>query len=372
MKKQKILIIHETLCGGGAEKVLMDILDNFDFSRYEVDLLLWEAVGLYLPFIPSNVNIMYVHEGRMSWFHRIIMHLPESVNRCFVKKWLEKPMKGKRYDTIISFLEGTPARIHSLLLKAGHRNISWIHSDMNHDHWSNAFFDYKNAITFYSAIDRVVFVSEGSRNAFMSAFPNVDIPSVVIHNIQNPDRIRERAVAEKIDRCDMFSVCCVGRLELPKRFDRVLEIASYLKNCGYNFKFCIVGQGTMDRHLREEAKRLGVDESVEFVGFQRNPYKYMAAADVFLLTSQYEGYALVVGEALSLGKPVVSTKVTGPVELLKDDVGVLCEHDVAELSEALIRLYDNPDMRIYYGQRALEKSRDFDPQNTMKKIYSIL
>ncbi len=93
---------------------------------------------------------------------------------------------------------------------------------------------------------------------------------------------------------------------------------------------------------------------------------------MFLLTSDSEGYSLVVGEAMSLGKPIVSTKVVGPMELLANDAGILCNEEEAELAEAIISLYKDTSLRDRYSRSAINRSKMFDAENTMKQIYSLL
>jgi len=187
-----------------------------------------------------------------------------------------------------------------------------------------------------------------------------------------PNEIR-RMGSEPIEKIDAkFTVCCVGRLVRQKRYDRVVQIAAILKGMGYEILFRIVGDGPLKGDLIRLVKEYGVEDMIEFVGFQSNPYKYMSSADMFLLTSESEGYSLVVGEAMSLGKPIVSTKVVGPMELLANDAGILCNEDEAELAEAIMTLYKDKSLRDEYSRSAINRSKMFDAENTMEQFYSLL
>ncbi len=374
MSKKKILIIHETLNTGGAEKVLLEILANFDMSRYDVDLLLWEGEGVYGNQVPDSVNIFPLHPTKISLLHRLLMHLPEFINRKFQARWIRRALGPKNYDVVISFMEGVGARLHSFLLDRAGKNISWVHIDMKANRWSDKVYPYSSASKFYPRLDSVVFVSDGARTAFAEVFPSVKSDLLkVIYNIQNPEDIRRKGNSLKIERPkDKFVVSCVGRLERQKRFDRVIEIAEIAKSKGLPFEFWIMGQGSLEDELKKYAADKGVADMVKFLGFQPNPYSYMAASDVFLLSSESEGYALVVGEAMTLGIPVVSTKVVGPLDLLKNGEGILSDDDPESLFRALEKLYQSPQLREELSRRGIEKSRDFDPQKTMSEIYSIL
>lgn len=376
MNKKRVLIIHETLNGGGAEKVLTEVLSHFDQSAYDVDLLLWEGAGIYKSQLPEGIGVFAVHEARMSFIHRLVMHLPEKINRRFQKRWIESALPSGEYDAIVSFMEGGAFRIHTFMLERqkSAKNISWVHCDIDKSHWSEGQFPYKSAAPYYGMLDTVVFVSEGAKESFLKIFPESEGQSYrVIYNIQEPEAIRTKGMEEKIDRpADRFIISSVGRLEREKRFDRVIDIAALAKEKGLPFEFWILGSGSLEAELHAYCKRRGVEDRVKFLGFQTNPYAYIAASDVFLLTSESEGYGLVVGEAMSLGVPVVSTKVIGPLDLLKNGEGILCDETPEELLEALRSLYVSEELRKHYSERGLEKSKDFDPDNTMKQIYSIL
>ncbi|MCM1354842.1 MAG: glycosyltransferase [Staphylococcus sp.] len=367
--RKKLLIIHESLRTGGAEKVLTDILRRFDYDRYDVTLFLWVKKGPYLSQIPPQVRLLTHPLGSSRLFERCQHRLPSRVNDWLRHKAVGRLQKEK-FDVILSFMEGIPAVLHRILLPSAPKNVSWVHSDMDHYRWSEMYFPYKEAAKFYDMLDSIVFVSEGARLDFLNVFsPKADC--VVVRNMQDASFIRQKG-KELCEASERFTVCSVGRLIDEKRFDRVIDVAAYVRDKGYDIEFLIIGDGPMRGELTARIQGLGLEDCVKMLGFQENPYRYMAMSDLFMLTSQSEGYALVVGEALCLGKPVVSTIVTGPDELLRDGAGVLCEGSVEALAEAVIALHDNSDLRACYSAKAIEKSREFDPEATLEAIYSIL
>src|SRR5206468_2155724 len=108
----------------------------------------------------------------------------------------------------------------------------------------------------------------------------------------------------------------------------------------YPARLVILGEGERDRALRDLAVRLRLGESVSFRGFQRNPWKYIARADVFALSSRYEGFGNVLVEAMACGTPVVATTSPGTREIVTDGCdGILVErHDAADFAATLERL----------------------------------
>lgn len=367
--RKKILVIHESLRVGGAEKVLVDILRRFDYEKYDITLFLWNNDGSYLSQIPFEVKVVSHKSGKSSFWERLHHHLPESLRKIAYKKSISW-VKERQFDTIISFMEGIPALIHSFIYSLAPNNISWIHSDMENNRWSEAYFPYNKSKEFYNKMNKIVFVSEGAKTKFNNIF-SLQANSIVIRNIQDPDIVIEKS-HELCPKNNSFTVCSVGRVILEKRFDRVIETAFYVKKKGYDIHFQIIGDGPLKKDLEKMSKQLAVSDRISFLGYQNNPYKYMARADLFMLTSQSEGYALVVGEALCLGKPVVSTIVTGPDELLKNSVGILCDGTPEALGNAIIELYNDKTLRETYSAKAIYKSKEFDPKRTMEAIYTIL
>lgn len=146
-----------------------------------------------------------------------------------------------------------------------------------------------------------------------------------------------------------------------------------LKNDGYDFELWILGTGELLDGLVRAVHECRLDENVIFMGFKRPPYPYMKAADVYLNTSEAEGYPLVVCEALALGIPVVATSVTGTKEILGDsEYGLLVKEDVEDIYNGLKRMADDAGLREEYHLRSLRRAEMFDVEATMNQIYEVL
>jgi glycosyltransferase involved in cell wall biosynthesis len=110
----------------------------------------------------------------------------------------------------------------------------------------------------------------------------------------------------------------VGRLVIEKDFLTLVRAFAQVRH-QRPARLVILGEGDQRRHLEALSRDLGVDEDVCFAGYQENPYAYMARAQVFVLTSTYEGFGLVLAEAMATGVPIVSTDCeSGPREILRD------------------------------------------------------
>lgn len=364
---------------GGAEKVLLDILHNMDYSRYTVDLLLYTKEGENLKNIPSNVNVKWVFEPhpRTIW-HRIkgkflnTTGLIDSVERLRTRK----AVGTTSYDAIISFCQGPGHKLHTFLKDKSSNHISWIHNDLSKENWGKLFFgnDMRRQEQAYGFMNTIVHVSQGVKDSFNSTFK---IPETVcqrvIFNIVNVDDIRKKS---KIDlglkKPEEFLFINSGRLVSQKKQIRLVEAAAILKKRKKAFQIWILGEGPLRKQLEDKIEEYGLEEYVRLHGAVSNPYPYIALSDCFVLSSSQEGFSIVVCEAFTLGKPVISTKVVGPTELLDDSkYGLLVEEDITTIADAMQRMMESEILQKQYAEASLERSKIFDVKNAMNEIYSL-
>ena len=195
----------------------------------------------------------------------------------------------------------------------------------------------------YAKMDAVVLVSQDAKASFCEKFPFAAERTAVLHNL-----IDEAAIAEKAEVSvapnDRFTFINVGRMTPPKRQERLVEAARYLKDRGFSFKIQIIGSGSEEENIRRLIAQKDVSDSVELLGLQTNPYPYVRQADCFVLTSDFEGFGIVVKEALLLKTPVISTAVTGVKELLSGgEYGILCDIDTLAICQAMEAVLSQPD-----------------------------
>lgn len=376
---KKLLFTIHSMPIGGAEKVLLDILHNMDYSRYSVDLLLYTKEGENLKNVPSNVNVKWVFEPhpRTIW-HRIkgkflsTTGLIDSVERHRTRK----AVGTTNYDAIISFCQGPGHKLHTFLKDKSSNHISWIHNDLSKENWGKLFFgnDMRRQEQAYGFMNTIVHVSQGVKDSFNSTFK---IPETVcqrvIFNIVNVDDIRKKS---KIDlglkKPEEFLFINSGRLVSQKKQIRLVEAAAILKKRKKAFQIWILGEGPLRKQLEDKIKEYGLEEYVKLQGAVSNPYPYIALSDCFVLSSSQEGYPIVLCEALTLGKPVISTKVVGPTELLDNSkYGLLVEEDITTLADAMQRMMESEILQKQYAEASLERSKIFDVKNAMNEIYSL-
>lgn len=375
---KEILFIMPALPGGGAEKVLVDILKNMDQNKYRLTLLLEYRDGVYTSSLPKGVEVIYLYRKSNIWLERF--HRGLGLIKCY--HWFHSlfyrlaflaKLSGRRFDTIVSFMEGEAVRIHSYLAHKADRNVSWIHIDFKKKHWSLDFFRNKDhELRCYSKMDEAVFVSDDARRSFLDIYDLDPQKCSVLYNLIDKKEILKLADSCAVEK-NKFTICMVGRLNQQKRYDRALEAMRLLKNEGYDAELWILGVGELESELKEKSRVLDIYEMCEFKGFVRPAYPYMKAADVFLNTSEAEGYPLVLCEALCLGLPVVATDITGAHEILDDSkYGLLVKEGVNDIYFGLKKMIDDAELRSAYAQKSVQRSEMFSVEEVLKEIDAVL
>ena len=129
----------------------------------------------------------------------------------------------------------------------------------------------------------------------------------------------------------------------------------------------------MEQELRNLCEEYGLSNVCHFQGFVKPAYPYMRQADIFLNTSEAEGYPLTLCEALCLGLPIVATDITGAHEILDGSrYGILVKENVEDIYVGLRSMITNSELRCDYSQKAIARSEMFSVEEIMKQIYNII
>lgn len=371
---KNILIMIHNLEGGGAEKVLKDLLDNIDNSKYKIDILLLERQGVYLKDIEEKYNVKSILKNRIKINNIILRKINSLIRRLIISlktnRFILNTIVPNKYDIEITFLEGRCAKIISNR-KNNAKKIAWVHTDLE-KHRSLSIKEEKKV---YGRFDKIVAVSNDSKKSIIKLYPMYESKIEVIYNPIDVKKIRSMAKLDKVEyKKDNINLVTVGRLSYEKGYDILLQVHKELINEGYNHKLNILGEGSQEYKLRDFIKKHNLEETVKLLGFKSNPYPYIYNADGFITSSRYEGLSLVTAEALVLGKPIVSTKCAGPTEMLDNGkYGILVECESTEsLKSGIKEIISSKDSREYYSNLALERSRIFDITKTMKDIELLL
>lgn len=333
--KKKILFVNDEMCLGGVSKVLLNLIDALDKDKYDISLLILHKHGEMLDKIPD-----YVHVIGGSKFFEVCDVTPKEclkqgklIKKVLFNSYLRsgaitklirqerKQMGLATYDVEIAFKDGICSIFTSV--SDAPIKINWIHSDYSiRNYAGNCMTTFKRILknfTYHVAVSKVA--ADSFKNVF-------DLDEVkVVHNIIDVDTILNKSKEDIKYRDDRLTFVCVGRMHPQKAYPRLLEVMHRLKEDGIkDYAVYVLGDGTEKDTIIKMKDDYKLD-NLYLLGNKDNPYPYIKEADCLLLTSIYEGLPTVVYEALILHTPVLSTKVAGVDEQLKDKYGIIIDNN---------------------------------------------
>jgi glycosyltransferase involved in cell wall biosynthesis len=397
--KKDILISVYNMEIGGIERSLINMLENFDYEKYNVDLLVFHHTGDLMDFLPKQVNILPQNE-KYTVFRRPIWqcvkegHYSTSIVRILSKvlasmkaktKNLEEgsayiqmqlgmkysayfiPKQKKKYDVAISY-----AWPHDIVAQkvTANKKIAWVHTD-----YSKLEIDNRLDLSVWKKFDYIASVSEECSKSFLSKYPTLKEKIIELENITSPSFIKsmaENQIELNSSFPNDFNIISVGRLSYVKGFDLAVKSLRQLHDQGKtNIKWYVVGYGGYEEELRELISQNKLSDSFILLGKKTNPYSYIKACDLYVQPSRYEGKAVTVTEAKILGKPILITNYPTAMSQVENEVdGVICDLSIDGLTEGIKRLYKKQDLRNKLISNL--KDREFNNREELNKLYSLL
>ena len=394
---RKVLISSFDMEVGGVERSLISMLNNFDYSNNDVDLMLYSHTGDFMPMLNDKVNLLNEIK-QYSTFRKSIGETIKQGNLILglariLSKFLAKingrtknlseygiyqmqlmwkyslpflPKLEKKYDVAISYL--WPHYFVAEKVQAK-RKIAWIHTD-----YSTIETDVNMDLKMWDKFDYIMAVSEECKNAFLKKYPSLKDKVKVMENITSPDFIREMAsenIEENIKNDNSFKLVSVARLSHAKGIDNAVKALKILHDRGLtNIKWYVVGYGGDEQMIRNLIKENNLEESFILLGKKVNPYPYMKICDIYVQPSRYEGKAVTVGEAQILGKPVIVTNYTTAKSQVRERVdGYICELSVKGIADGVERLYRNKKLRENLAINC--KNTNYSNSSELKALYEL-
>lgn len=371
----KLAVFIYSMTGGGAERVVSYLLPYLKKKGVDVCLILMNTTIKYN--VPADVPIYYLEKSdyKESGFY----------------KWIKLPFLAFRYARLLKRIQATHS--FSLLTRPNYINImarwftrhkfNMIISERNYPSLQYGYGDMQSKVnTFlvkklYHFADRIICNAQASSEDLVQ---NFNCEAAKMYVIYNPI---DKSAIDAIPALDGFfdpayiNAITIGRLQEVKNHKLLIQAIADLKNV----RLYILGEGYLKASLTEFIKSKGMEDRVFLLGFEKNPYKYLKNADLFLLGSNHEGFPNVLLEAMCCGLPIVSTNCkSGPSEMMELDepeendimvtkYGILTPvNDVHSMKKGLEYLIDNPD---YFSECKLNVSRriSFYAKNQILKEY---
>jgi glycosyltransferase involved in cell wall biosynthesis len=352
-KKIKVVIAINNMIIGGAQRLVVDQLRYFDNDKFDYSLVVLSKFPGQKDFfseLPSGLKIyQFDFKNFISW--------PE---------WFKlfRTLKKIKPDVVSSslFLSNTIIRFLKLFL--GYEVIITEHNTHQYNKGTLKILVDKFLAKFTY---KIVAVSETVKMYFMNEYGIKEDKLKVIYNGIDLNSIKE---VRSEDILQSKIILSVGRLVKQKNNALLIDAFAKFSKKYSDYKLIIVGDGNLQEKLLEQIHDLNLEDRVSLPGSTKDVYQYYKQADVFALTSHFEGFCLTAMEALAFGIPVVSTKVAGPVDYIKDGYnGLLVSYDAQEIADKLGKMADLDEVqRAQYKQNCQATAEDFDIGQQVKKF----
>ena len=365
----KLLFLIHDLGHGGAEKVLVNLVNNMDREKFDITVMSLFGGGVNEQFLKPHIHYKTVFRKAFRGNSHIMKLLsPKQLHRLFIKD---------RYDVEISYLEGPCARIVSGCEDKNTKLVSWIHGKQHTKSKASASFrSYKESEECYLKFDRTICVSGAVKDDFTSLYPALENAGVLYNTNETAQilALKDEPANEAFASDSSIKLCGVGKVVCTKGFDKLARIHKKLISDGLPVHTYILGVGPEKENIEKYLCENNIADSFTFLGYQTNPYKYVAKCDVFVCASVSEGFSTAATEALIVGTPVVTTPVAGMEEMLgkNGEYGIITQMDEESLYQGIKQLVSDPEKLAAYKLKAAERGRFFSTENTVKAVEEML
>lgn len=364
---KKILFLIHDLGGGGAERVLVNLVNRLDPHKFDVSVTALFGGGCNEQFLAPHIRYRAVWKRTISGNSKLMKLLsPAALHKICVKN---------AYDIEVSYLEGPSARIIGGCNNPTTKLVCWIHVEQHTaKRAARSFRSVEESRKCYSCFDRIVCVSEAVKEDFVSIYPHI-ANALVCYNTIETEQIRsmkEESVEAGLFRPGEIKLAAVGKITRQKGFDRLARIVKRLRDEGIPVHLYAIGVGNERRHIEKYLKDNGIQDYYTFLGYQTNPYKYVSKCDLFVSASQAEGFSTATAEALIVGTPVCTVNTAGMREMLGDnEYGVISENNDEILFQEIKRLAENGKLLDHYKSKAQIRGESFNAETTVKKVETL-
>ena len=368
IKKKQIAFFINSMSGGGAEKVVQLLTEQL-IKDEESDIILILLENKITYQLPKNIKIIHLFSHLDNCLQKFIGLLYGSIK-------LKSITKRYKIQIIISSLERSNfVNVITKFLGSPHKAIISEHTNPEYTYDSKTL---KNSIVklllklLYGKADRIIAVSNGVKKVLIKVFKIDERKIQVIYNPCDINKIKKLSM-EKVEypwfNEKMPIIITMGRLIESKGHGKLIQTFAEIKK-QIPSRLVIIGEGNLRKQLERLTVKFGVEKDIAFLGWQENPYKYMSKSNLFVLSSNSESFGIVLVEAMVCGVPVVSFDCeSGPREILDNgEYGILVPvGDIEGLSEAVINILKNNDLREKIIQRAKKRVHIFNTKDIAKE-----
>ncbi|MGE7693582.1 glycosyltransferase [Lysinibacillus sp. NPDC094177] len=355
--RKRVLIVVPTLGIGGGEKLAIDIVLNLDVQKYEVLLLsLFPKMGTEFESIikKNNINIQFLNK-KLGFDPKVILAFANVVRKY-------KP------HTIHTHLNVVPYVLPATILYGIKNRFHTVHSVASME--STGFLKKIMKITYRFFSFTPVAICDVVKTTICEEY---DLPDEKVPCIYNGVNTEIYKKLERKQNTNYINFITTGRMQHVKNHNLMINAFSDVAKKYDNVMLTILGDGELRLDIEKQIKELGLEEKVILKGVVSNVAEELNKADVYIMTSNYEGLPLSVLEAMASGLPIVTTKAGGVIDIVKQNQnGLLVDVGNREqLTKEMSKLVEDVMLRQRFGEVSFNMSKQYDIQKCVEKYESL-
>lgn len=369
--KKSILICCYGIGIGGIERCMINLLNELDTSKYDIDVLPMNPEYELLESLHADVKILepfdYVMNTTDTWQalksrSASLLRYGKYIIFRLINKWGEKPWRlfeapKKEYDIAIAYAHIGYVPYYVIDCVHAKKKYLWHHEGRYIKNNKK----YNRDKKYFAKYDALIAVSEDDQEILLEAFPELKDKLRVLYNIVPRKEIIEKSKIkiENLDDTNAYKITTVGRLTHQKGPDLLIDIAVKLKKNKIPFLWYWIGDGDLREYLSVKIREYSLNENIKIWGNQKNPYPFIRWCDIYVQPSYYEAYCTTTLEAQILEKPIIATDVCGMREQFQNGVdGVLVSVNSDKLYDELYKLLLNKSERLRLSRNLHKKMVD--------------
>ena len=357
--KKKIIFVSQALWIGGIETALVNLINKLDYNKYDVTCLITEnyldmaerltencrlivadrhsLVTFTKPYkFKKLYNILEEPQGATR-FRRLIWHilniLFKALENHLYSGYIKEQLKNESFDTAVIYSD----RVAETTVKAINAKkflMFYHHGAMRKEYHDR--YGYEKSKKIITVSDNIAEKLKAYRKKYANKI-------VTINNVIDIDSIIEKSkepIEEGLFSENKFNIVSCGRLAKEKGFDLAVEACRLLvENDHKNINWIFIGDGSERKSIEKQIALYGLEDYIKLIGMKKNPYPYIARADLFVQPSRIESFGLTIAEAMILGVPVLSTQTDGAIEVFSvKHNGLLCKISGEDIFKGIEKL----------------------------------
>ncbi|MBD5545130.1 MAG: glycosyltransferase [Lachnospiraceae bacterium] len=409
--KKKILFVINTMGRAGAEKCLLSMLKYMDMERYEISLFSVINRGEMFRHVPKGVKILnenpcvesvldkkakrelaktIVRNGlkkgyffkeigylwKMAFYQR--KHAGLDFKKLFWKLLADHaPKQEEDFDLAVAYIQGA-ATYYVMDHVQAKKKIAFLHNEFIDSGYCPSLDE-----PYYEKADKIYCVSRSICEHFAKVYPGMAEKMDVFYNLLDTEEIKEKA-SKTQDMLPLFLqglkerkekkqvlLLTAARLAPVKAYDLAVPALSIVRKKGYDVKWYVLGEGPEKENVERLIQEAGLEDSFFLLGVTDNPYPYMAACDIYVQATRYEGCCTSISEAVILQKPVIASDCDGNKEQLnRYETGILVKLTPEGIAEGIIKAAADEGLRKELVEQA--DMSDFEPYKALERIYKFV